>query len=74
MTKGLNITAQETHLILFAFDNFFNTDERGKVNPNVSGFSPSRAGLLKCLGIDQNYVQTLRDKLFGAHDHFEAEE
>lgn len=56
----VEITGLEADAILYAFDAFYGVDVRGKVNPPDKGPATQ---------YPKEELQSLRDKLFGAHEH-----
>lgn len=54
----VTFTGFEAHVILCAFDTYFMTDEKGKVDPS----RVRQAGSVK-------KAQSIRDRLFGVHSH-----
>lgn len=60
MNNEIVITGQEANILLYAFDAFFEVDERGTVGTFVAG--PATRFPVKQL-------QDLRDRLFAVHEH-----
>lgn len=55
----IQITGLEANLLLYALDDYYKTDELGRVTEDEKGY-------------DIKSIQRLRDRLFAAHQHPES--
>lgn len=56
MSKTITITGVEANILLFGFDRMFLTNREGKIQVGFPGYK------------DED-IQSLRDRLFAAHEH-----